>query len=866
MRATKGKFLQNAAVMLAFSLFFNFMACGTVHALDPNRDILQYCLDLWGSEQGLPQNTVTSILQTRDGYLWLGTQEGLVRFDGVQFTVYDRGNTAAFENNHVQALCESRDGSLWIGIFGGGLLHYKGGAFSRMPTDDNSISNVDVAYICEASDGAIWYATNALGVYRYKNGLLRRYTIHDGLPSDQVNSLLIDSQGDIWIGTVAGLACMRNGTVVNYTTRDGLSDNSITALYQDQQGILWIGTMHGLNSFCRGTFSSYGPRKGLLNDLVRCLYMDREGSLWVGTSGGVYRLWNGRFDSLTRDSGLPVETIDAFTEDQEGSLWIGMDGGGLGRLRQGRAITYSNRHGLYNENIYSVCSDGGAGLWVGSSIDGKIDHFQGLRFAHESLKGVDPSTVRALQCDRTGALWFATERALYRHEKGLVRVYTSRDGLPASTIRSITLDRHGTIWVGMDGGGIGYLENGKFRCYTQADGLAGDVIRAILEGADGSFWIGTYSGLSHFQNGTFQNYTTAQGLSSNRVRSLYEDREGTLWIGTYGGGLDRLKNGKISQFTTREGLFNDVVYQILEDNKDRLWMSCNKGIFSASKKEFDAFCAGQIKRINCDVFNKSDGMGTNECNGGNPAGWKTTDGKIWFVSLKGLIMIDPDNLSTNKLLPPVVIEQIVVGDQRYDSQAVSVFPPGVRQFEIHYTALSYLAPDRVRFSYMLEGVDDKWVDAGTRRVAYYTRIPPGAYRFRVIACNNDGLWNRRGASIQVSLEPHFYETRLFYFATVLALITGAAFLVAFRIRQLKQRERILEARVDEAISKIKVLDGLLPICAACKKIRDDRGYWNQLEIYIRDHSEADFSHGMCPDCARKLYPELFKCAEDQTAE
>jgi hypothetical protein len=360
--------------------------------------------------------------------------------------------------------------------------------------------------------------------------------------------------------------------------------------------------------------------------------------------------------------------------------------------------------------------------------------------------------------------------------------------------------------------------------------------------------------LVRFSSERFTVYTTLEGLSHNEVYSIYEDSDGTLWIGT-AGGLNRFQGGVFKTITTKDGLFDDVVYVILDDGRGNFWMTCNKGIFRVSKKELEALAQGQIKTVTSLAYGTADGMRSRECNGGfQPAGWKARDGKLWFPTLKGVVAIDPTQIKTNELVPPVVIEQFIVNHQAVDSLERPQLPPGQGELEVQYTALSFLAPEKVRFRYQLEGYDRDWIDAGTRRAAYYTNIPPGDYRFRVVACNNDGVWNEVGAALEFRLDPAVYETPVVYALGGLALVLIAWGLHRLRVRQLEARENELTQRVEETLAAMKVLSGLLPICSSCKKIRDDRGYWNQIEAYIRDHSEAEFTHSICPECVKKLYP------------
>jgi hypothetical protein len=336
--------------------------------------------------------------------------------------------------------------------------------------------------------------------------------------------------------------------------------------------------------------------------------------------------------------------------------------------------------------------------------------------------------------------------------------------------------------------------------------------------------------------------------------SLFEDENKALWIGTYGGGLNRLKDGQFTALTTKQGMYDNSAFRILEDAQKNFWLTCNRGIYRVSERELNDCADGKTQTIYCTVFGMADGLRSVKCNGScQPAGIRTRDGRLWFPTIKGAAIIDPVKIQQNTYLPPVLIERVLFDKQEVMIDSLVQVGPGDGNLEFYYTALSYAAPKMVSFKYMLVGFDKDWIDAGVRRVAYYTNVPPGSYMFKVIACNNDGVWNTKGATLELSLAAHFYQTTWFY-GLVLVALGGAGFGVhRLRVWRLLVKEKMLKTYVEEAMAKIKVLNGLIPICASCKKIRNDKGYWSQLEEYINEHSEATFSHGVCPECAEKLY-------------
>ncbi|GEM_PF-1309724 len=772
-------------------------------SLDPRKTIAQYSLDIWQSDQGLPQSAVQAIVQTPEGYLWMGLEEGLVRFDGVQFTHFHKGNTEAFTYNDVPVLLVDHAGNLWIGTDGGGLLCLQEGKFIAYNTKDGLAGDV-VETIYEDRQGALWIGTNR-GLSQWRDG---QFTTHNGLSQHVVLSLCEDRAGNLWIGTDGGgLHCYKEGSLKTYTIKDGLANDAVWTIHEDRIGRLWIGTNGGLHNLYEGKFTRYTMKDGLASDFVRAIAEDRAGSLWIGTRGGGLSRWrNGRFTNFSTKQGLSNDFVDALCEDREGSLWVGTYGGGLSRLRDGKFTNYSISDGLSNNMVWTVYEDKAGNLWFGT--DQGLNRFKDGKFAiFTDPQNNGPTVVTALREDRAGNFWIGTGReGLYRLRQNNWTRFTAQNGLSSNSVRSVLEDRQGRLWIGTDRG-LNLFQNETFRIYTTKDGLSSDQIRYLHEDKSGALWIGTRAGgLNRFKDGKFTIYTTNNGLSSDLIRPIYEDREGTLWIGTNGGGLSRFKDGTFTRYTIKDGLFDDSIFQILEDERGNFWMSCNKGIFRVSKQELNDFAEGKITSLNSVAFGKADGMKTNECNGGSqPAGWKTREGKMWFPTIAGVAMLDPENLEINTLPPPVVVEQVLVDRQPIDLAQKLQLTPGSKNLEFHYTGLSFLAPQKVKFKYQLVGYDDDWIDAGTRRTAFYTNIAPGNYQFRVKACNNDEVWNEAGASLAFSLQPYFYQTIWFFFLCFLALVLTSTGAYRYHVRQIRQREEdVALRRANEALeSRVK---------------------------------------------------------------
>ncbi len=807
-------------------------------SLDPNKAITQYILDVWSIEKGLPQSTIYTITRSRVGYIWLGTEEGLVRFDGINFKVYDKRNVPQILNNFIKVLCEDQEGNLWIGARGGGLVCLKArdGKFSCITTRQGLASDM-LWSIYEDHKGILWIGTDA-GLNRKEHGentSFTTYTTQQGLTNDRIRAIGEDREGNLWIGTEEGLNCMNreNGSFTRYTTREGLSDNNVTSLYQDRKGNLWIGTGNGgLNRLnwknSAPSFAVYTTREGLSDNRITTILEDRDGNLWIGTyGGGLNRLipQDGTFTACTTRQGLTNNIVWTLWEDPEGSLWIGTYGGGLNRLKNLKFTTYTPQEGLSHDMARVICEDRRGYVWIGTEGGGinRLDRAIGAFTVYSSKNGLSDNLVRAIYEDREGRLWIGTDGGGLNQldpESGTFTIYTVKNGLTNDRIKALYGDRAGNLWVGTESGlnrlKLPLAKPGKFvsfTTYTTKDGLSNDMIRCIYEDRNGFMWIGTEGGgINRLDpaKGTFTSFSTSNGLSNDMIRDIYEDRDGYLWIGTKNG-LNRLKDGAITRISTQQGLYDDVVFRILEDDRENFWMSCNKGIFFTSRKALNDVCDGKKKKVRSTAYDEKDGMRSRECCGSSqPAGWKTRDGKLWFPTLKGVVVVAPDNIQVNRLSPPVVIEEIVVDRKKIippfdlsEKQGRLVLAPGADRLEIHYTGLSLLSPRKVRFKYKLEGFDKNWHEAGARRIAYYTRIAPGNYTFQVTACNNDGVWNNTPAVISFNQAPYFYQTFWFYMLSALASVFLAFAIYRLRVKQLTHHKKELEQLVTERTRQLE---------------------------------------------------------------
>jgi ligand-binding sensor domain-containing protein len=825
--------------------FFRLSAYSIAPAQEHHPDpLLQYIHKIYTSDDGLPQNRSRALVQTRDGFLWIGTQDGLARFNGTAFQVFEKSNTPALQHNDITSLIEAEDSSLWIGTFNG-LTQLKNGVFTR-----HSISTGPVRGFAVDRAGNLWIGTMNNGIFKYKDGKFDSITTAQGLRNNSLNLLTVDNQGNLWIALSGkGLAVFRNNKWSYYSTGNGFPSNSVRSFCVASDNTVWIGTENGLVQWNGTSFRTYTTADGLTDNIITSLYEDRSGAVWIGTErGGICCLRNNIFTSYRSSDGLSSDYVTTILEDREGSLWVGTYNAGLNQFWRGKFLNYTAHDGVPVRTIRAMLTAHDGTVCIGTEGGGVL-RFNGKKFVTFKKKELPSDYIRSLFEDTHGNLWIGLREGLARYRQGKFHFYTIKDGLSQNFIRVIGEDHEGYIWVGTYNNGVNRFENGRFVNY-QKKGMPVHLIRSMLVDHTGALWIGSNEGLLRWQNGSVTTYSSNDGLPSEPIFDMIEDREQTIWMGSYGGGLVRLKNGKFTCYTDTQGLFNNVVMNILEDDFGNLWLGSMKGISCVSKQMLEDFTNGRIDHIQCTSYSSSDGMVVSECSGSS--GCKTSDGRLWFPTPKGIVVIDPKKMQKNNLPPPVVIERVVVDRVDYSPYQYGYFSPGNGQVEFHYGGLSFIAPQKVNFSYMLEGFEKEWRNAGTRRSAFYTNLSPGKYTFRVTACNSDGVWSETGAGFAFELEPHFYQTS--WFIGIIFILIGGAGVGLHRLRvwRLVAKEKMLKVYVAEAMTKIKVLNGLIPICFNCKKVRDDQGYWKGLERYIKENSEATFSHGVCPECAEKL--------------
>jgi ligand-binding sensor domain-containing protein/signal transduction histidine kinase len=795
------------------------------HALDPDKRLEQYRRQSWQIENGLPQNTVHSILQSSNGLLWMATEGGLVRFDGFDFRIFDTSNTPELHSNFINNLMQDREGALWIST-SDGLLRLTDGRFTLFTIADGLPSNAVVS-VYQQKSGRLIVATS--GGLAIKTGVRFQEIAGTTLVSSAENvttfpeddhgtlwttagqqlisvesdatsanppispntgviqAIAPGSAGEIWIGGTNGLECLRDtqpctGAEGHEKLNTALASHNITALLSSKQknafGRIWIGTTAGLALFSHGEIKQIGTKEGLAGANIQKLFEDRAGALWVVYRGGLARIFGDQIEIAPAQTNL--HGILSVLEDNGGSMWFGSETAGVTVLRDQPFSSIASQEGLSADFVRTVFQDHSGTIWIGTNNGGLDKLSAGKISTLQTTSGLSSNIVLAL-AETGNDLWVGTPDGLTRIRDGHLQQFTSADGMADNFVRSLFADTDGSLWIGTRNG-LSHLSGGVFRSYSTLDGLGSDVIGSVLRTRSGELWVGTLAGLSRLTGDRFENYTTRNGLGGDAVTTLFEDDRGSLWIGANGAGLTRLRDGRLTAFRTAKTGLPETIYGILEDTSGNLWMGSQKGVYRVAIAALNAYTDNNSLEVPVVTYGVADGMRISECSsGGHPSAWRMHDGTLWFATLRGVSWINPQSHSENIQTPQTVIEQVTLDDHPVDLAASEiVVPPGGERITIHYAGISLLAPQKVRYRYRLQGFDRGWVDAGAGRTAYYTNIPPGRYTFTVMASNAQGLWSTQPATINLRIQPRFFQTVWFYLLVAASLIgLGYAF---YRVR------------------------------------------------------------------------------------
>ena len=757
------------------------LACSPcAFALNPSLDINQYAHTAWTARDGIFKGIINAIAQTPDGYLWLGTEFGLLRFDGVRSVPWRAPAGEPLPSSDIRSLLAARDGRIWIGTRGG-LASWKDGRLTHYP----ELAGQDVIALLEDRDGSVWAGGSAAPTGRLcviHGGRAHCYGA-DGSFGRSVGHLFEDGGGNLWAGTQAGVWRWKPGPPKLYPMAEMPRD-----LSEGDNGALLVATQTGIRRLVGGSVEAYTlPGAGReLNSFH--LLRDRKGSLWIGTNDrGLLHSHQGRTDIFGRSEGLSSDLVLGFFEDHEGNIWVATRDG-LDRFRDFSISTISVKQGMSDDRVQSVLAAKDGSVWFGTPdglnrwIDGRITTYR------KRNSGLPDDAVESLFQDDRGRMWVSTSRGIASFEDGR---FIPVDGVRGRYVYSIAGDSAGNLWVGHQDEGLFRFVEGSLVEQIPWDKLGRQSPALVLLGdsVQGGLWLGFRNGgVTYFKDGQVRaSYAGINGLADGFVSGLQLDPDGTLWAATQGG-LSRVKNGRVATLTSRNGLPCDTVHWAVEDDDHSFWLYMACGLVRIARPELDAWASDPKRTVKATVFDESDGVRSHSVPAGySPRVAKSADGKLWFLPFDGVSVLDPRHIPFNKLPPPVHVEEVKVDGKDWDASQGWRLPALTRDLEIHYTALSFVAPEKNRFKYKLEGRDSDWKDAGNERKASYTDLPPRNYRFRVMASNNNGVWNEAGDSLDFSIDPAYYQTNWFRASCVAALFALLWALYRYRLHQIAQK-------------------------------------------------------------------------------
>ncbi len=797
-------------IIVVISTVLSLHSQVSTYYLDPQKKLSQYIFENWSTEDGLPTNSLLHLCQTHDGYLWISSYNGLIRFDGINFKVFNKNNTEVFESDAVRKLAEDQTGTLWMTTQTSGLVSYKNGQFtaygkdlgilhlyralyidsnnriwSASPdkgwfyfdkgkftflNDSLTLKDIEVRNISEDQEGNLWFCTLGHGLYQYKNGSFRVFTTTDGLTSNWVYSLLVEKEG-MWIGTNAGL-CYFDGT--NFVNLNQQVPQSITDIQKDEYGNLWIGTINGLFRKKENSreFEYLSSASGLIYDFINDLLIDIEGNLWMTNyKGGLSKLKDGKFIIYTESGGLPGKVVNAICEYAPNSFIVAFDNGCVSKIIDGAIVGCSM-----------------------SSLSGKrIRHI--FKDSHENL-------------------WFSTYSGLLKLSPDKRETWFSeKNGFPATQMRLAFQDSKGNLWFGSRNNGLIKLSvDNRITVINTSNGLSSNLIMSIDEDKKGNLWVGTSEGeigLNIIKDDkVIKRITDQDGFFSDIVFNTYIDNDGNVWIAA-SGSLSCYYKEKFYSITTKQGLVSDSPFDIVEDDIGFFWMPYSKGIMRVKKQNLLDYFDKKTQTITCQSFDKHDGMKESECNSSSQS-VKSSNGNILFPTIDGIAQINPNKIPVNTFIPPVIIEGLTIDNTPVNIHDKIIIDPGKKRLTFKYTAINLYEPSKVKFQYKLVGFEDEWIEAGASRTISFTNLSHGNYTLKVIASNNDGVWNNTGASVSFHIKPKFIETIWFYLTIIIAVTILAYLTYQARIRTLKYRQLLLEstikARTSELVEANKALE------------------------------------------------------------
>ncbi|MFC2104835.1 two-component regulator propeller domain-containing protein [Bacteroidota bacterium] len=789
------------SLILTFILLsiYHHISFAQVISLDPEKSITQYTLKSWTIDNGLPSNAINDITQSQNGYIWIATYGGVVRFDGIKFTKYSSQNSDALLTEATKLVCEDKNGTIWIGTQKGIALFQNNNLYrsKNLKTLDNA--NIESIFVDKKNN--VWIGTNANGLYRYEADTLIYFKDFEKLTSSAIYAIYEDNIGVIWIGTLKGELIKYENKV--FTPCDiNNSTETIYSFYQNSRGIMWVGASTGI-------YTIENDKLQKLSDInirfIENIIEDINGQYWISSSSdGLYRYDNTlcKSELLSEANGLPNNRVTKIILDNQGNLWGGTYRTGIFQITDGKFTCYSESEGLYSTTNTAILEYGKDEFWLANEM-GTIDIIKNGKINQLKTKIPIPSPqIKDMFKDSKGNVWISTYAGILKIEKQEEKLFNINNGFPDNYIRKTFEDFKGNIWIATNRTGIHKFRNdGSVLTLNSSNGLNTDYVMTIIQYKPDIIIAGTKKGFNLIKNDSvIKQYSVSDGLPDNLIFNIYKDNEDILWIST-NSGISRFENNSFTNYSTENGLQTNNVYDIIEDNLGYFWMPGPTGIMKVSKQQLNDFAAEKISKIDYIFYDKSDGMKSSVCLGATKS-LKDSNGNLWFLTAEGIAIIDPKEITLSKDLPPVFIEKVYAGDSIFDLNEIINIHAKHKRFNIDYTAIDLIFPQKISFKHMLEPFETEWTDAGNVRTISYTNIDPGIYTFKVRSTNNHGIWNENYVSIKVRVLPAWYQTLLFKISIFIIVFGGIVVWYKSRINRVKRQRNILEKEVEERTHEI----------------------------------------------------------------
>ncbi len=798
--------MQKQIILILFISVWSFQIFAQNRAYNFNTDknLTQYIIDDWTTLNGLPTNSLVDICQTQDGYIWISSYEGLLRFNGAEFTVFNTENTKAFKTNGIGALEESADGTLWITTQSSGLVSYKNGTFTSHNYDDiqqlYSVIHID-------KKNRIWLASPQKGWFMFENGKYTPLNYSQDLKNIELTAIAEQKDGTLWFASLQnGLMKYQNNKFTVYKKDNGLLSDWVNYVFIDENDLLWVATDVGLSTFDEEKFTVIPE---FAHNSISTIVTDDFHNFWISSLHGLYLKRNNsnKYLHIDNKSGLSHNYITRMLLDKENNLWIINYRGGLTRIKDAKFTSYTEKQKLSGKLVNAVCEIDSAVILVGLN-NGKINMIKNNEVSEFKTKAsLEGKRIRHILKDSKGNIWISTYSGLLKiYPDKTEKWYSDKNKFPSRFIRLTFEDSKHNIWVGTRDNGI--VKINKDETYTvinKKNGLNVNLILALDEDKNGNIWAGTAKGgLSLIKNDSLiKTYTQKDGLLSNVVFNITPEDD-KIWIAV-NGGLNCIINDKIYSFPAKKDILPTSPYDILKDDKGDYWFPCSEGIINIKKDELtNALQKDSINKLNYKLYNKYDGLINAECNA-TSISIKASDGTLWFPMLNGIASLDLENIPTNTYIPPVHIEALIIDDKAVNLYEDIKLEQGKKRYIFNYAALCYYEPQNVFYKHKLEGYEEQWSEASKSRTISYTNLPHGKYTFKVIACNNDGLWNEKGTELSFTIKPLFYQTNWFYATVAVGFMLIFYGIYHLRVLHLKRKqkrlEKIIKLRTSEIIEK-----------------------------------------------------------------